>query len=121
MYIVIYARLKGLIVITVAMMRHWEIQLGGWNWHKRFCVPVYRGNNMSAYKITQLCIHKIERFPSIIEFIWSINIIANEKIGQSPAGFDNVIDSIFKVVWNMNVHKEKKFSWNIRPKTTPLS
>ena len=31
MYIVIYARSKGLTVIIVAMMCHQEIQLGGWH------------------------------------------------------------------------------------------
>ena len=35
MYIVIYAFSKGLTVITVAMMFHREIQLGGWHWHTR--------------------------------------------------------------------------------------
>ena len=42
-----------------------------------------------------------ERFPNRIEFIWSIHMIVNDKIGQTPAEFDNVIDNIFKVfaVW----------------------
>ena len=35
-------------------------------------------------------------------------MIANGKIGQTPARFDNVIDNIFKVVCGMNVHKGKK-------------
>ena len=35
-------------------------------------------------------------------------MISNDKIGQAPAKFDNVIDNIFKVVGGMNVHKEKK-------------
>ena len=34
MYIVIYAFSKGLTVITVAMMFHQAIQLGGWHWNK---------------------------------------------------------------------------------------
>ena len=33
MYIVIYDRSKGLNVITVSMMCHLEIQLGGWHWN----------------------------------------------------------------------------------------
>ena len=49
MYIVIYARSKGLTVITVAMMCHQEIQLGGWHWHKLLCITVGCGNNMSVY------------------------------------------------------------------------
>ena len=35
-------------------------------------------------------------------------MIANDKIGQTPAKFDNVIDNVFKVVCGMNVHKGKK-------------
>ena len=35
-------------------------------------------------------------------------MIADDKIGQNPAKFDNVIDNIFKVVYVMNVHKGKK-------------
>ena len=35
-------------------------------------------------------------------------MISNDKIGQTPAKFDNVIDNIFKVVCGMNVHKEEK-------------
>ena len=36
-------------------------------------------------------------------------MIANEKIGQNPDKFDNVIDNIFKVVCGINVHKWNKF------------
>ena len=36
MYIVIYDRSKGLTVITVAMMFHLKIQLGGWHCHKLY-------------------------------------------------------------------------------------
>ena len=52
MYIVIYSRSKVLTVITVFMMCHREIQLGGWHWHKLLCAPVDRGNNMSVYRMT---------------------------------------------------------------------
>ena len=45
-------------------------------------------------------------------------MITNDKIGQTSAKFDNVIDIILKVVCGMNVHKGKK-SCNIRPNTTP--
>ena len=51
MYIVIYAHSNGLTVITVAMMCHQEIQLGGWNWHKLLCAPVDRGNNIYVYRM----------------------------------------------------------------------
>ena len=33
-------------------------------------------------------------------------MIVNDKVGQTPAEFDNGIDNIFKVVFGMNVHKE---------------
>ena len=46
-------------------------------------------------------------------------MIANEKNGQTPAEFDNVIDNIFKVVCGVNVHKGKQISCNIQPYTTP--
>ena len=36
-------------------------------------------------------------------------MIPNEKIGQNPAKFDNVIDNIFKFVCGINVHKGNKF------------
>ena len=49
MYIVVYARSKYLIVIKVAMMRHQEIHLDGWHWHKILCITVDRGNSMSIY------------------------------------------------------------------------
>ena len=58
-YIVIYAHSKGLTLITVAMICHREIQLGGWHWHKILCMPVYCGDNMSVYQITELAIHKL--------------------------------------------------------------
>ena len=35
-------------------------------------------------------------------------MIANDKIGQTPAKFDNVIDNIFKAVCGINFHKGKK-------------
>ena len=63
---------------------------------------------MSVYLITELAIQKLEPFPYRIEFIWSIHMTDNEKIGQSPAKFDNVTDNIVKVVCSMNVHKGKK-------------
>ena len=60
---------------------------------------------MSVYQMTKLAIQKLERFPNIIEFIRIIHMIANDKIGQTPAEFDNAIDKIFKAVCSMNVHK----------------
>ena len=63
-------------------------------------------------------IQKVERFTKIIEFIRSIHMIANDKIGQTTTKFDNLIENIFKVVCGMNVHKVKK-TCNIRPSTTP--
>ena len=36
-------------------------------------------------------------------------MIANNKIGQTPAEFDNDIGNILKVVCGMNVRKEKTF------------
>ena len=36
-------------------------------------------------------------------------MIANDKIGQNPAKFDNVIDNIFKFVCDMNAQKGNKF------------
>ena len=101
------------------MMCHRLIQLGGWYLHKRFCTPVDSSNNMSVCQMEELAIHKLERFPNKIEFIQSINMIANDKIGQTPAEFDNVIDNIFKVVFGRNGHKGKKSSCKIQPKTTP--
>ena len=51
---------------------------------------------MSIYRIIELSIWKLEFYPNIIEFIWSIHMITNGKIGQNPAKFDNVIDNISK-------------------------
>ena len=48
---------------------------------------------MSVYRITELVIQKLERFPERIEFILSIHITANSEIGQTPDEFDNVIDN----------------------------
>ena len=45
----------------------------------------------------ELDIPTLERCPNVIEFIRSIHMIANDKIGQTPAEFDNLIDNIFKV------------------------
>ena len=36
-------------------------------------------------------------------------MIANDKIGQTLAKFDNMIDNIFKVFCGINVHKGSKF------------
>ena len=69
MYIVIYALSKQLTVITVAIMCHREIQLGGWNWNKILCIPVDCGNTMSVYRMIELVIQKLERYPNRIEFI----------------------------------------------------
>ena len=95
MYIVIYAHTKGLTMITVSMMCHQSIQLVGWHWHTFLCIPVDSGNNMSVYRMTELAILKFEHFPNRIEFIRSIHMIANEKIGQTLAKFDNFIDNNF--------------------------
>ena len=42
-------------------------------------------------------------------------MIANDKIGQSPAKFPNVIDNIFKIVCGMNVHRGKKLLATYEP------
>ena len=64
---------------------------------------------MSVYRMIELVIQKLERFTNRIEFILSIHMISIDKIGQTPAKFDNVIDNIFKVVFSINVHKGNKF------------
>ena len=66
-------------MITFDMMCHQVIQLGGWNWHKRLCVPIDRGNNMSVYQMTEFSIHKLYLLLNRIEFIWSIHMISNDK------------------------------------------
>ena len=103
MYIVIYARSKVLTVITVAIMYHQAIKLGGWYWHKLLCIHVDRGKNMSVYKMTELAIKKLERFTNRIELIRGIHMIAIDEIGQTLAKLDNLIDNIFKVVCGINV------------------
>ena len=65
---------------------------------------------MSVYLMIELTIQKLEKFPNIIEFIRSIHMIVNDKIGQSPAEFDNVINNIFKVFCGWNLQKENKSS-----------
>ena len=59
MYIVIYDRSKLLNVITVAVMCHQSIQLGGWHMNKLVCIPVDRGNNISIYRMKELAIQKL--------------------------------------------------------------
>lgn len=108
MYVVLYARSRGLNVVTVAMMSHRAIQLGGWHWHKLLCIPVDRGNNMSVYRMTELALKKLERHPKRIEFVRSINIIANDEIGQTPAELDDVFDNVLKMICKVNVHKGNK-------------
>ena len=46
--------------------------------------------------MTELAIHKLEHFPNRIEFIRIIHMIANDKIGQTPTKFDNVIENFSK-------------------------
>ena len=65
---------------------------------------------MYVYIITELSIQKLEHFPNIIEFVWSIHMISNDKNGQNPTEFDNVIDNISKVVCSMNANKGKTYS-----------
>ena len=91
------------------MMLHQSIQLGGGYWNKLLCIPVDSDNNIYVYQMTELAIQKLERFPNKIEFFWSIHMVANGEIGQTPTRFDNVIDNIFKVVCVINVQKENKF------------
>ena len=64
---------------------------------------------MSVYQMTQLVIQKLERYQNRIEFIWSIHIIDNEKIGQTPAEFDNVIEMFLNVGCGINAPKGNKF------------
>ena len=51
---------------------------------------------MYFYQMTELAIYKLERYPNKIEFIWSIHMIANDKIGQTPAKFENIVNLIIK-------------------------
>ena len=90
------------------MVCHRAIQLCGWYWHKVLCIPVDCVNNIYFHQTTEVAIRKLERYPNRIEFIWSIHMIANYEIGQTPARFDNVIGDILKVVCGINIHKGKK-------------
>ena len=109
MYMVLYARSQGLTVVTVAMIAHRAIQLGGIHWHKLLCIPVDRSNNMSVYRMAELAIRKMEMYhPMRIEFIKSIHIIANDEIGQSPAEFDSVCDNVLRLLCGYNIYKARK-------------
>ena len=104
MYVVLYARSKGLTVITVALMAHRAIQLGGWHWHKLLCIPVDRNNNMSVCRTTELAWQKLDRHPQRKEFVKSIHVFFNDEIGQKNAELDNVIDNLSRLVSNNNVY-----------------
>ena len=106
---VIYARSKGLTVITIAMMSHRAIQLGSIHWHKLLCVPVDRLNNMSTYRQTEIAINKMElHHPMHLKFLKSIDVLATDEIGQSSSEFDNVCDNIIRIICAANVHKANK-------------
>ena len=62
MYVLIYARSRGLFTVSTAMMSNREIQLGGIHWHKLLCIPVDQSNNMSVYRMAELAIMKMERY-----------------------------------------------------------
>ena len=109
MYVVIYARSKGLTVVSVAMMSHRAIQLGGIHWHKLLGIPVDRSNNMSVFRMTELAIQKLEKYhPMRIKFAKMIDIFAVDELGQSSAQFDNVTDNILRVACGVNIHKANK-------------
>ena len=87
------------------MMAHRAIQLGGWHWHKLLMIPVDRTNNMSVARMTEIAIERLEKHPERIEFIKSINLFLSDEIGQRSAEFDDVIDSICRIVRRLNVYK----------------
>ena len=62
-------------------MCHKAIELGGWHCHKRFCIPVDGGKIIFVYLIIELDIHTLGSYTKIIEFIWSIHMVDNDKIG----------------------------------------
>ena len=109
MYILIYARSRGLITVSIAMMSHRAIQLGGIHWHKLLCIPVDHSNNMSVYRMTELAIMKMERYyPMRIQFLKSIHMFATDEIGQSSAQFDSICDNIIRLICGINIYKENK-------------
>lgn len=105
MFIVLYARSRGLNVLPTAMMSHRAVQLGGWHWHKLLCIPPDKGNNMSVYRQAELALQRLERYPNCIEFIKTIHMFASDEIGQRSAEFDDVIDTICRHVRGANVYK----------------
>ena len=46
-----------------------------------------------------------------MEFTQSINVIANDEIGQSSAQFDNVVDNILKLICHINAYKGNKLNF----------
>eukprot|EP00957_Ditylum_brightwellii_P060120 4565467-Ditylum_brightwellii.AAC.1 len=46
--------------------------------------------------------------PVRIEFICSVDMIANDEIGQCQVEFDNALDYVLKVICEINVHKANK-------------
>ena len=63
---------------------------------------------MSVYLMTELAIQKLERYLMRLKFIHSLDMIANDEMGQSPAKLDNVFDNVLKIVCGINVHKANK-------------
>ena len=75
---------------------------------------------MSVYWMTELFIQKLEHYPNSIDVIWSIHMTANDKIGQTLAKFDNVIENILKVGYIMILLQMKKISsCNVSTNKTP--
>ena len=82
MYLVLHARSKGLTVVTVALMAHRAMQLGGCHWHKLLCILVDRTNNIHVCRTTELAWQKLDRHPYRKEFVKSMHMIFNDEVGQ---------------------------------------
>ena len=105
MYLAIYTRSRGLTIINAAMMAHRAIQLGVWHWHKLLRIPVDRTNNISVVKMTEIAIERLGKYPERIKFIKSINLFISDEICQRSAEFDDIIDSICRIIRRLNVYK----------------
>ena len=100
-YIALYARSRGLKVMTTSLMAERAVHIGGIHIHKLFNIPVKQ--NASVSRVAELSIVSLKRHPEKLQILQMMDILFFDEIGQLSANMLSCLDIILRRVRDNNI------------------
>jgi hypothetical protein len=101
-YCLIHCFAKGLFGLPTSVMSRRSVFLGSKHLDHMFSLP-FDKKGMSPYRIAELAISRLQRFPEKINLLRILDVLFLDEIGQLPAEMLSTIDIILRRVCNTDI------------------